>query len=374
MPVTFSRAPPVAAPSADGERDFGGEGRRVTRRRALPTFTPGEVGLDAALGRVALLVRRPLTEVVALGVVVVDADALERDRALPGGEAGLLVVGHLAADGRADGVDALAELRVEDGGEGVVAGVGVHLEAPRPRDGGSCEGEDGGQRGRAAKESRFMPRLTPVKPNHYIRRLDAPSGTCPDARRATMMAPTFGCRSTPQTTAKPTRGLLVRLRAGDRAAFAALVQRNAGSLLRVARSLVAGSGDGRGAGPGDLARRAHWASTASRGGRRSGPGSSGFCVNKARTRFARDGRTVPFSALGGPSDGERSGGWTPERFDADDAWRDPPSTWTEEDPERLAMGAETRAAIEAAIAELPGDATGGTDAPGRRGAGSERDM
>ena len=33
--------------------------------------------------------------------------------------------------------------------------------------------------------------------------------------------------------------------------------------------------------------------------------------------------------------------------------RAPPGAWTEEDPERLAMGAETRAAIEAAIQELP---------------------
>jgi RNA polymerase sigma-70 factor (ECF subfamily) len=61
---------------------------------------------------------------------------------------------------------------------------------------------------------------------------------------------------------------------------------------------------------------------------------------------------VPFSSLGGPSDGADPA-VDPGRFDAADAWRDPPSTWSEENPERLVLGAETRAAIEAAIAGLP---------------------
>jgi RNA polymerase sigma-70 factor (ECF subfamily) len=34
-------------------------------------------------------------------------------------------------------------------------------------------------------------------------------------------------------------------------------------------------------------------------------------------------------------------------------WREPPGVWSEENPERLAQGAETRAAIEAAVADLP---------------------
>src|SRR5574342_597291 len=41
-----------------------------------------------------------------------------------------------------------------------------------------------------------------------------------------------------EATSQGEAALLARLRAGDRAAFAALVGRHAGSLLRVARSLV----------------------------------------------------------------------------------------------------------------------------------------
>jgi len=155
----------------------------------------------------------------------------------------------------------------------------------------------------------------------------------------------------PSSPSETDAGFVARLRAGDRAAFSALVQRTTGSLLRVARSLV------RDPAAAEELVQETWLAVLT--------GLDGFegrsslrtwlfriLVNKARTRFARDGRTVPFSALGGPSGGSDPA-VDPGRFDADDAWRDPPSTWSEEDPERLAMGAETRAAIEAAIAELP---------------------
>jgi len=143
-------------------------------------------------------------------------------------------------------------------------------------------------------------------------------------------------------------GLVDRLRAGDRAAFAALVGRDAGSLLRVARGLV------RDPAAAEELVQETWLALLT--------GLDGFegrsslrtwlfqvLVNKARTRLARDGRVVPFSAIEAP------GGDTvePGRFDADDAWNDAPSTWSDENPERIALGAETRAAIEACIAELP---------------------
>src|SRR5574342_665953 len=119
------QAPAGPPPPADPERDLGRErGGRAGRQPAHGDA--GEGGLDAAGGRIGLLVGGPLAEVVALGVVVVDADALERDRAGPRGGAGPVVVGQLAADRRARGVDALAEPGVEDRREGVVAGVRVH--------------------------------------------------------------------------------------------------------------------------------------------------------------------------------------------------------------------------------------------------------
>lgn len=142
--------------------------------------------------------------------------------------------------------------------------------------------------------------------------------------------------------------LLARLRAGDRAAFAALVGRHAGSLLRVARSLV------RDLSLAEEVVQETWLAVL--GGLDEFQGRSSLrtwlfqiLANRARTRFAREGRTVPFSALAG----DDAAAVDPGRFDEQGGWREPPGAWTEEDPERLAMGAETRAAIEAAIQELP---------------------
>jgi len=149
----------------------------------------------------------------------------------------------------------------------------------------------------------------------------------------------------------PEAELLARLRSRDRAAFATLVTRHSGPLLRVATSLV------RDRAVAEEAVQETWLAVLT--GLSTFEGRSSFrtwlfqiLVNKARTRVKREGRTVPFSALaereaadGRPVDADR--------FDHSGAWREPPSSWTEEDPERLAIGSETRAAVEAAIRELP---------------------
>lgn len=144
---------------------------------------------------------------------------------------------------------------------------------------------------------------------------------------------------------------LARLRAGDRAAFAALVARHAGPLLRVALSLV------RDRAAAEEVVQETWMGLLT--GLDAFEGRSSLrtwlfqiLVNKARTRFAREGRTVPFSALAGGDDGDAPA-VDPARFDEGGAWREPPDAWTQADPERLAMAGETRAAIEAAIGELP---------------------
>src|SRR5512147_30240 len=87
--------------------------------------------------------------------------------------------------------------------------------------------------------------------------------------------------------------LLARLRAGDRAAFAALVGRHAGSLLRVARSLV------RDLSLAEEVVQETWLAVL--GGLDEFQGRSSLrtwlfqiLANRARTRFAREGRTVPF--------------------------------------------------------------------------------
>jgi RNA polymerase sigma-70 factor, ECF subfamily len=144
--------------------------------------------------------------------------------------------------------------------------------------------------------------------------------------------------------------LLERLRRGDRAAFASLVDRHAGSLLRVAGALL------RDPAAAEEVVQETWVALLT--------GLAGFegraslrtwlfrvLVFKARTRFHRDGRLVPFSALVRDED-------RPAAVDADELAADrgqAPLTggWTDTDPEQLALAAETREAIEAAIQALP---------------------
>jgi RNA polymerase sigma-70 factor (ECF subfamily) len=145
--------------------------------------------------------------------------------------------------------------------------------------------------------------------------------------------------------------LLLGLRAGDRDAFAQLVRRHAGALLRFARSFVRD--------PSLVEEVVQDTWVAALDGLESFEGRSSLrtwlfriLANRARTRLLREGRSVPFSALTGADEGDEAA-LDPDRFDRNGAWKDPPGTWSEENPERLVQGAETRVAIEAAIAELP---------------------
>jgi RNA polymerase sigma-70 factor (ECF subfamily) len=145
--------------------------------------------------------------------------------------------------------------------------------------------------------------------------------------------------------------LLARLRRGDRAAFTTLVERHGGALLRLALTFV------RSRAVAEEVVQDTW--LAALGGLAAFEGRASIrrwlysiLANRARTRAAREGRSLPFSALGGPDGGPDSAD-PPERFGPDGAWRDAPAAWHEEDPERLALRAETGAALEAAIAALP---------------------
>jgi len=145
--------------------------------------------------------------------------------------------------------------------------------------------------------------------------------------------------------------LLSRLRAGDRAAFSLLVARHSGSLLRVALSFV------RDRSVAEEVVQETWLGVLTGLAAFEGRSSLrtwlfGILVNKARTRFVREGRTVPFSALARSNQPEEAT-VDAARFDPGGSWRDPPSGWTEEDPERLAMRAEAQETIEAAIRKLP---------------------
>jgi len=147
----------------------------------------------------------------------------------------------------------------------------------------------------------------------------------------------------PPEDAATVRGIL----RGDGAAFAGLVERYHGSFLRLAGALL-----GDAAAAEEVVQDAWMAILEGLAGfeGRSSLKSWMFRIvaNRARTRRAREGRSVPFSRLeAGDGDGER------EPFDASGRWIDPPGRREEETPEGLVARAETRAVLEAAISRLP---------------------
>jgi RNA polymerase sigma-70 factor (ECF subfamily) len=75
-------------------------------------------------------------------------------------------------------------------------------------------------------------------------------------------------------------------------------------------------------------------------------------VNVARTRFARENRSVPFSSLGGAEDDRAEPSVDPDRFAEDGQWRSPPRDWHEL-PETRLLSRETCGVIDEAIASLP---------------------
>ena len=140
-----------------------------------------------------------------------------------------------------------------------------------------------------------------------------------------------------------------RLKAGDRAAFTELVGRHGGSLLRLAGTFLKDRSVAE-----EVVQDAWLAALDGLDGfeARSSLRTWLFSIlaNKARNRAVREGRSLPFSALG---DADTGPAVDPARFHADGHWLETHAAWTVEDPERLAGGAQTRAAIERAIAALP---------------------
>lgn len=148
----------------------------------------------------------------------------------------------------------------------------------------------------------------------------------------------------------PDAALLPRLRAGDEAAFRALVRRHHATLVRVITTIVRRA---------DIAEEL--AQEAWLGALRGLDGFEGrstlrhwlirIAVNAARGRAAREQREVPASSLGDGDDDEPS--LDPARFQQEGRWAGnwsaPPAPW----PDAALASAETRAAIAAAMATLP---------------------
>ncbi len=133
--------------------------------------------------------------------------------------------------------------------------------------------------------------------------------------------------------------LVTRLQQRDKGAFATLLGRHDAALRRAARNFVSTSASA------DEVVQDTWVAVLDGLGRferRSSIKSWIFAilVNRARTRGAREARTVPISAIGddeGPADPERG----------------PSGTDESETPSKLLLRKELAAALETAILDLP---------------------
>jgi RNA polymerase sigma-70 factor (ECF subfamily) len=150
--------------------------------------------------------------------------------------------------------------------------------------------------------------------------------------------------------------LLARLRAGDEEAFADLVARWSGSLLRVALMYVPSRAVA------EEVVQETWLGVLNGLDRFEGRSSLKtwvfrILVNRARTRGERERRTVPFAALAAAEAEGEDALVDADRFvPAEDGrptfWATPPRRW-EDSPERSAESSEARAAILEAIDALP---------------------
>ena len=149
--------------------------------------------------------------------------------------------------------------------------------------------------------------------------------------------------------------LLARLRRGDEVAFAELVGRLYGPMLRLAMAHV-----GNRAVAEEVVQDA-WVGVLRQLDRFQGRSSLRTWVlrivgNRARTRAVRERRTLPFSSLDGPEEpGDPA--VEPDRFlPAGERWAghwaSPPRSWRDVPEDRL-LSRETRAEVERAVELLP---------------------
>jgi RNA polymerase sigma-70 factor, ECF subfamily len=149
---------------------------------------------------------------------------------------------------------------------------------------------------------------------------------------------------------------LTALRAGDEAAFAALVDRYGPSMMRVARLYV------RTPSVAEEVVQETWLAVLNGLARFEGRSSLktwifSILVNIARTRGTREARSVPFSELAAREAGADEPLVDPERFQAardpqPGAWAVPPASWAPI-PEQRLLSDETLERVRDAIAALP---------------------
>lgn len=157
------------------------------------------------------------------------------------------------------------------------------------------------------------------------------------------------------TTASDETALVAALRAGDEEAFAALVRRHHAALRRVVRRYVPTDALA------DEVVQDVWLAVIKGLDRFELRASLKtwifhIALNLAKTRGARERRTVPFSGLAGDDPEDAPPAVPPQRFQrGGDAWpghwATPPRAW--EEPDRRLCSLEAREHLRAAIAALP---------------------
>jgi RNA polymerase sigma-70 factor (ECF subfamily) len=147
--------------------------------------------------------------------------------------------------------------------------------------------------------------------------------------------------------------LIARLRAGDEDAFATLVSKYHGPLLRLAMSFVSERAAA------EEVVQETWLGVI-RGLSNFEARSSlktwifRILANQAKTRGKREAHSIPFSSMRDPhSESDYEPAVDPSRFDARGMWVEPPQPWNNAAPEELLQRRETMQAIQRAMAELP---------------------
>jgi len=152
------------------------------------------------------------------------------------------------------------------------------------------------------------------------------------------------------------RRLLERLRSGDEAAFASLVDRHHHSLLRLALAHVSDHSVA------EEVVQETWIGVMEGLDRFEGRSSLKtwlfrILTNKAKTRGVRESRHVSFSPLDGADDGSDEPAVDPSRFRTTGHWAgywtSYPQPWDENTPKKLALSREGGVFLEKAIEALP---------------------
>jgi RNA polymerase sigma-70 factor (ECF subfamily) len=141
-----------------------------------------------------------------------------------------------------------------------------------------------------------------------------------------------------------------RLRAGDEYAFAELVRRHHGALVRLAQAYVSDRDTAEG-----VVQDA-WLGVLNGLSQFEGRSSLKtwifrIVVNRAKTRGTRDKRRRVLLRTVAEDVAEPA--VAPTRFDSQGRWSDPPVRWSSDTPEELLLREETQAVLERAIAALP---------------------